>query len=80
MQGAATVDYQVLFNLAITLVIFLAGWVLKSITAAVERLDLDVRAMPSNYVSKADYRSDLQEIKSLLTRISDKLDDKVDKP
>lgn len=72
-------DYQILFNVAFTLSAFLAGWVLNSITATVRRLDEDVRAMPINYVSKIDYRNDLQDIKALLTRIDEKLDGKADK-
>ncbi len=72
-------DYQVLFNIAVTLAAFLGGWVLNSITKAVERLDMDVRAMPVNYVTKEDYRSDIRELKDLLERIDNKLDRKVDK-
>lgn len=73
-------DYQVLFNAAITLAAFLGGWVLNNITKALDRLDTDVRGMPTSYVSKIDYRSDLHDIKALLTRIDDKLDGKADKP
>lgn len=72
-------DYQVLFNIALTLAAFLGGWVLNNITKALDRLDKDVRDMPISYVTKADYRSDLHDIKTLLTRIDDKLDGKVDK-
>ena len=74
-----TVDYQALFNVALTIAAFLAGWVLNGITKALDRLDADVRAMPVNYVSKTDYRADLSEIKSLLQRIDEKLDAKADK-
>ena len=73
-------DYQALFNIAITLASFLGGWVLNNITKALDRLDKDVRDMPTSYVSKVDYRSDLHDIKTLLTRIDDKLDGKADKP
>lgn len=72
-------DYQVLFNAAITLAAFLGGWVLNNITKALDRLDTDVRGMPSSYVSKVDYRNDLHDIKALLVRIDDKLDSKADK-
>ena len=72
-------DYQVLFNVAFTVAAFLAGWVLNNITKTMQRLDNDVRDMPINYVSKTDYRSDIADIKVLLTRIDDKLDGKVDK-
>lgn len=74
-----TVDYQVLFNGAVTLAAFFGGWILNNIYKAVERLDADVRAIPHNYVSRDDYRQDLQEVKKLLGKIFDKLDGKADK-
>ena len=72
-------ETQQLFNIAIGLVAFLGGWVLNNITKAIERLDTDVRAMPSTYVSKDDYRRDIDDIKEMLGKIFDKLDAKVDK-
>lgn len=72
-------DYQPLFNIAMTLIVFLAGWVLKGITDAVKRLDDDLRAIPLQYVAKEDYRHDLGDIKDLLRRIDAKLDSKADK-
>ena len=74
-----TIDYQILFNIMVAVATFLAGWVLNNITKTIEQLDNDVRGMPLNYVTKADYRADLQEIKALLIRIDQKLDGKVDK-
>lgn len=72
-------DYQVLFNIVATLAGFLGGWVLNGIRDDMRRLDTDVRAMPTTYVSKTDYRSDLGDIKALLVRIEGKLDGKADK-
>lgn len=72
-------DYQVLFNIAIGVAAFFGGWTLNNISRAIERLDNDVRSMPINYVSKDDYRLDIAEIKEMLARIFDKLDDKADK-
>lgn len=72
-------DYQVLFNLAITAVAFFGGWTLNRIYSAIDRLDNDVRSMPHDYVSKDDYRSELKEIKEQLNKIIDKLDGKADK-
>jgi hypothetical protein len=40
---------------------------------------MDVRAMPTNYVSKDDYRHDIYEVKEMLAKIFDKLDTKADK-
>ncbi len=72
-------DTQQVFNLAVGIAAFFGGWVLNSITKAIERLDIDVRALPVNYVSKDDYRRDIDDIKEMLGKIFDKLDNKVDK-
>ena len=74
-----SVDYQVLFNLAVAIGGFLGGWVLNNISRSIDRLDIDVRAMPANYVSKEDYRNDIREVKEALVRIETKLADKADK-
>ena len=72
-------DYQVLFNLAVTAAAFFGGWILSRIYSAIDRLDDDVRDLPKVYVSKDDYREDLREIKELLGAIFKRLDHKVDK-
>jgi len=72
-------DYQVLFNLAVTVAAFFGGWILSRIYTAIDRLDDEARNMPKNYVSKDDYREDLREIKELLGAIFKRLDHKVDK-
>lgn len=72
-------DYQVLFNLAVTAAAFFGGWILSRIYSAIDRLDDDVRDLPKVYVSKDDYREDLREIKDLLGAIFKRLDHKADK-
>ena len=72
-------DYQVLFNLSVAVAAFFGGFLLERISRAVERLDGDVRAMPLNYVTKDDYRSDIKEIKDILSKIFDRLENKADK-
>jgi hypothetical protein len=72
-------DYQVLFNLAVAAAGFFGGWVLNNIYRSIERLDTDVRALPLNYVTREDYRADMREIKDMLGKIFDRLDNKVDK-
>lgn len=84
-------DYQVLFNIALGIVAFLGGWVLNNVSKSIERLDLDVRNMPGNYVSKTDFRDTLRDLKddmrhgfdglsATLNTLSSKLDHKEDKP
>lgn len=72
-------DYQVLFNIAVAVAGFFGGWTLNRIYLAIDRLDNDVRAMPHMYVGREDYRADMRDIKDMLGKIFDKLDNKVDK-
>lgn len=72
-------DYQVLFNIAVAIAGFFGGWTLNRIYHAIDRLDNDVRHMPSNYVARDDYRADMVDIKAMLGRIFDRLDGKADK-
>jgi hypothetical protein len=72
-------DGQILFNIIIGIAGLFGGWILNNISRSIERLDKDVRAMPLTYVTRADYRADIEEIKTMLNRINDKLDAKADK-
>ena len=73
-------DYQVLFNLAVGVAAFFGGWMLNSITRAIERLDKDVREFQKEYVTRDDYHRDIDEIKDICKQIFQKLDNKADKP
>ncbi len=68
-----------LFNIVIGLTSFFGGWVLNNITKAIDRLDEDVRKLPHTYVSKDEYHRDIDDIKIMLGKIFDKMDNKVDK-
>ena len=72
-------DTQSLFNVVVGLAAFFGGWVLNNITRAIERLDSDVRMMPMTYVTKNDYHRDIDEMKTMLNKIFEKLDEKADK-
>jgi len=72
-------DYQVLFNIAVAIAGFFGGWTLNRIYIAIDRLDGDVRSMPHDYVSRDDYKADIREMRELLGKIFDKLDNKADK-
>jgi hypothetical protein len=72
-------DYQVLFNGAVVVASFFGGWTLNSITKSLERLDVDVRNMPHDYVSKDDYKDELRSVKEMLGKIFDQLNAKADK-
>ena len=73
-------DGQLLFNIIVGVAGMFGGWILNNISRSIERLDKDVRQMPLTYVTRIDYRADIDEIKAILGRIWDKLDDKADKP
>lgn len=72
-------DYQILFNIAVAVAGFFGGWTLNRIYQAIDRLDADVRHMPSNYVARDDYRNDIRDIRDILGKIFDKLDNKADR-
>lgn len=72
-------DGQILFNIIVGVAGMFGGWILNNISRSIERLDKDVRQMPLTYVTRADYRADIDEVKQILGRIWDKLDDKADK-
>jgi len=74
-----TMDFQILFNIAIGLAGAFGGWILNNIYRSIERLDQDVRAIPHTYVTRDDFREDIKEVKSMLSKVMDKLDDKADK-
>jgi hypothetical protein len=72
-------DYQILFNIAVAIAGFFGGWTLNRIYIAIDRLDGDVRNMPMNYVNRDDYKADIRDIREMLGKIFDKLDNKADK-
>lgn len=72
-------EAQWLINAGMAVAGFLGVFVLNRITKSLDRLDEDVRQMPEKYLAKDDYHRDINEIKSMLKLIFDKLDHKADK-
>jgi len=72
-------DGQSLFNLVVGVAAFFGGWTLNNITRMLNRIDDDVREIPHIYVSKDDYKIDIAEIKGMLGKIFDRLENKADK-
>ena len=72
-------DTQILFNIIVGIAGVFGGWILNNISRSLERLDEDVRQMPVNYVTKADYKTDIAEVKDMLGKIFDRLETKADK-
>ena len=72
-------DFQLLFNIACSIVGSIAGWLFKVLWDAIQDLKEDVKEIERGYVMKDDYRIDIADIKGMLARIFDKLDGKADK-
>lgn len=71
-------DFQLLFNIACSILGTVAGWLFKVIWDAIKDLQNDQREiereLSDGYVRKDDYRIDIAEIKGMLGRIFDRLD------
>jgi len=72
-------DGQSLFNFVVGIAAFFGGWTLNNITRMLNRIDDDIREMPHIYLSKDDYKTDITEIKGMLGKIFDRLENKADK-
>ena len=72
-------DNQQIFNIVVSCAGFLAGWVLNNITKSLTRLEDRLEDVPVRYVTKDDYRRDIDELKDICKQIFDKLDKKADK-
>jgi uncharacterized coiled-coil DUF342 family protein len=59
------------------------GWFARELWSAVKELKFDLSKLkedlPKTYIARDDYRQDMNEIKSMLSKIFDKLDNKQDK-
>jgi hypothetical protein len=72
-------DNQQIFNIVVSCAGFLAGWVLNNITKSLTRLEDRLEDVHVRYVTKDDYRRDIDELKDICKQIFDKLDKKADK-
>ena len=72
-------DFELLFNIALSIVGTIAGWLFKVLWDAIRDLKEDVKEIERGYVMKDDYRIDIADIKGMLARIFDRLDGKADK-
>ena len=76
-------DSQDLLNFAFAAVSGVLGWFAREMWTAVKELKADLaklrEELPRSYIMKEDYRRDIYEIKEMLNKIFDRLDNKVDK-
>ncbi len=72
-------DPQILINIGFGVSGAFGGWILNSLSRSIIRIEDRISDLPLQYVTRDDYRADIQDIKGMLARIFDKLDNKVDK-
>jgi hypothetical protein len=72
-------DSQTLINILFGVSGAFGGWILNSLSRSILRIEDKLSEMPLQYVTRDDYRVDIADIKGMLSRIFDKLDNKVDK-
>lgn len=72
-------DPQFLINMGFGIAGAFGGWILNSLSRSILRIEDKLSEMPLQYVTRDDYRADIADIKGMLSRIFDKLDNKVDK-
>ena len=72
-------EAQTIINILIAFASAVGGWALNSLSKSIIRMEDKMSELPLVYVTRDDYRADIAEVKGMLTRIFDKLDEKVDK-
>lgn len=76
-------DTQTILNGVFGVASGVLGWFLNEMWSATKELKNDLAKLsndiPKEYVSKADFRDDLHELKAMIQKIFDKLDSKADR-
>lgn len=75
----SNMDAQLIVNILFGVAGAFGGWILNSLSRSIIKIEDRIADMPLLYVTKDDYKADINEIKGMLGRIFDKLDSKVDK-
>ena len=76
-------DFQTIVNFGLTTASLVVGWFARELWAAVKELKADLahlrEELPKQYLAKDDYRDDIRDIKEMLNKLFDKIDNKADK-
>jgi cell division protein FtsB len=76
-------DYQSVINLVAGAAFSVLGWFARELWTAVNNLKADLSKLredlPKTYVTREDFKSDVKEIKEMLSKIFDRLENKADK-
>ena len=80
---ASTMDTQTMINIGAGLALSVIGWLARTLWDAVTKLQNEIHQLevdlPSNYIRKDEFAESMKEIKDMLARIFDKLDQKADR-
>jgi hypothetical protein len=76
-------ENQQFINLFFGVGLTVMGWFARELWAAVKELKADLAKLredlPKDYVSRDDYKDDIRDIKGMLAKIFEKLENKADK-
>jgi antirestriction protein len=76
-------EMQQIINLGGGAVMAVIGWFARELWSAVKELKSDLSKLredlPKEYVTKDDYRQDIRELKEIMNKIFDRLENKQDK-
>lgn len=72
-------ETQTLLNVFFALSGAFGGWILNSLSRSIIRIEDRISEMPLQYVTKDDYRRDIDDIKGMLNDIYRELRGKADK-
>ena len=76
-------EIQTLFNIIIGGILSVIGWFARQLWDAVQDMKTDIKAieidLPTHYVRKDELKERFDKLESMLGRIFEKLDSKVDK-
>ena len=76
-------DHQVIINAGLGVLLALVGWFARQVWDAVKDLQREIRDievdLPRNYIRRDEFMDNMREIKDMLGKIFDRLDNKADK-
>jgi hypothetical protein len=76
-------ENQQVINVFLGIGMTVVGWFARELWAAVKELKVDLAKLredlPKDYVSRDDYKDDIRDIKGMLAKIFEKLENKADK-
>ena len=76
-------ELQHIIDLGLGASMAVIGWFAREMWGAVKELKSDLSKLredlPKSYVAKDDYREDIRELKEIMNKVFDRLDNKADK-